>query len=387
MKIARVATVSFFLYNHLRLQISDLAKAGHEVVLISSDGPEVVWLRQIEGVRFVPIGIQRQISPAKDLISLWRLYRFFRKERFDIVHTTTPKAGMLGAVAAFLAKVPVRLHTFTGQAWAEMRGLKRHLAKFGDKLTVVLNTRCYADSLSQRGYMEEEGVAPIGQVHILGAGSLGGVDLHRFSGGEKRAEVRKLLRTLHVPDEHRIITFIGRITADKGVRELIQSFRALQAYNFPCTLLLIGPEEPDASLLYRETQLSDLPCVHLLGYQSEPEHWLAVSDIFCLPSYREGFGNVVIEAAAMGVPTIGTDIPGLRDAVVHTETGILVPVKNVPALTEALAGLLADDELRSLMGKRALLRAHEQFDARKVNALLIEQYNVLARECQSRKHK
>lgn len=380
MKIARIATVPFFLYNHLRLQVADTASIGHEVVLISSGGPEVRSLEQIDGVRFVQIEIQRQISPLDDLVSLWRLFWLFRRERFHIVHTATPKAGMLGAIAAFLARVPIRLHTFTGQAWAEMRGLKRRLAKLGDSLTVLLNTRCYADSLSQRDFMVNEAIAPRSRIHVLGAGSLAGVDLRRFHCTNPRTDARQPLRALGVPDGHRVITFIGRITADKGVRELIESFRALQEQGLPCTLLLIGPEEPDARQLYEATRLSELSHVYLLGYQSDPERWLASTDVFCLPSYREGFGNVVIEAAAMGVPTVGTDIPGLRDAVVHDETGILVPVRNVPALTQALARLLADEAMRSGMGARAARRAREQFDARKISALLLEEYRMLSQQ-------
>lgn len=380
MKIARIATVPFFLYNHLRLQISDLVKAGHEIVLISSGGPEVESLKQIDGVRFVQLDIQRQISPFKDLASLWQLFWLFRKERFDIVHTTTPKAGMLGAVAALLASVPIRLHTFTGQAWAEMRGPMRKVAKLGDRLTAALSTRCYADSLSQRDFMVDEGVALRHKIHILGAGSLAGVDLQRFTGLATVSDIRLSLSRLQVPEGHCIITFIGRITADKGIKELIESFRGLQSQNYPCTLLLIGPEEPDAMQLYQSTKLADLHHVHLLGYQPNPEQWLAVTDIFCLPSYREGFGNVVIEAAAMGVPTLGTDIPGLRDAVIHAETGILVPVKNVPALTQALTELLLDRPMRSEMGRQACIRAREQFDASKLNALLIEEYVSLRNE-------
>ena len=377
MKIARIATVPFFFFNHLRLQITDLARAGHEIVLISSGGPEVDSLKEIDGVRFVRLEIQRKISLLKDLVSLWQMYCLFRKERFDIVHTTTPKAGMLGAIAAFLTRVPIRLHTFTGQVWAEMRGPKRQLVKLGDKLTVALNTRCYADSHSQRDFMVQQGIARRDEVHVLGAGSLAGVDLRRFCGKYSNAEKRQQLHELKVPDGHLIITFIGRVTADKGIRELIESFRALQAQALPCSLLLIGPEEPDAPLLYQATNLTDLANVYLLGYQPNPEHWLEVTDILCLPSFREGFGNVVVEAAAMGVPTVGTYIPGLIDAVVNNETGILVPAKNVPALTLALTKLLVDGDLRSAMSARAYLRAREQFDASNLNALLIEEYSAL----------
>lgn len=380
MKIARIATVPFSLYNHLRLQIIESVKAGHEIVLISSGGPEVECLKQIDGVRFVQLDIQRKISPFKDLASLWRLFWLFRKERFDIVHTITPKAGMLGAVAALLARVPIRLHTFTGQAWAEMRGLKRLVVKISDRLTAALNTRCYADSLSQRDLLVDEDIATRQRIHVLGAGSIAGVDLQRFTGKSLNIDARHSLRKLHVPDEHYVITFIGRITADKGISELISSFRELQKNNMPCSLLLIGPEEPDAKQLYQLNQLDDLQHVHLLGYQPNPEQWLAVTDIFCLPSYREGFGNVVIEAAAMGVPAVASDITGLRDAVAHMETGLLVPVKNVTALTQALRELLVDKDARLDMGKRACRRARERFDASKINALLLKDYGSLQKE-------
>jgi glycosyltransferase involved in cell wall biosynthesis len=228
--------------------------------------------------------------------------------------------------------------------------------------------------------MVQQGIARLGEVHVLGAGSLGGVDLRRFCGKGSSAEKHQLLHELKVPDGHLIITFIGRVTADKGIRELIEAFRVLQTQALPCSLLLIGPEEPDAPLLYQATNLTDLDNVYLLGYQPKPEQWLEVTDILCLPSFREGFGNVVIEAAAMGVPTVGTNLPGLIDAVVNNETGILVPAKNVPALTLALTKLLVDGDLRSAMSKRAYLRAREQFDASKLNALLIEEYSALRDE-------
>jgi glycosyltransferase involved in cell wall biosynthesis len=379
MKIARIATVPFFLYSHLRLQVVELIKAGHDVVIVSSGGPEVELLKLIAGVRFFQINIRRQISPLKDLVSLWELFWFFRKERFDVVHTTTPKAGMLGAIAAFLARVPVRLHTFTGQAWAETRGPLRELAKLGDRLTITLNTRCYADSRSQREFMVNEGVARYQEIHVLGAGSLAGVDLHRFTKTALLGAGRQALDELQVPKEHLIISFIGRITKDKGIKELIESFRELQQKNVACSLLLIGPEEEDASKVYHETNINSLANVHRLGYQQCPEKWLTVTDVFCLPSYREGFGNVIIEAAAMGVPAVGTNIPGLRDAVIHMETGILVPVKDVVALTKALNQLLLNQDVRSVMGKNASIRAREHFDATQINSLLLKDYSFFQR--------
>lgn len=379
MKIARVATVPFSLHNHLRTQITDTINAGYEVVLISSHGPEIQQLKEIAGVRFIQVEILRKISPLKDLMSLWNLYWLFRREQFDIVHTTTPKAGAIGAIAAFLARVPIRLHTFTGQPWSEMHGFKRQIVKTADWLIAFLNTRCFADSPSQREFIVKEGVASANKVHVLGSGSLAGVDLQRFSRDGVQVVSWWPQQGLKIPEGQIIITFIGRITADKGIRELIEAFRDLKQQQLCCTLLIIGPEEEDASDLYQSTSLIDLADVYLLGYQQHPESWLAITDIFCLPSYREGFGNVVIEAAAMGVPTVGTDIPGLKDAVADGVTGILVPAKSISELAHALRKLVVDKERRQVMGLRARQRVCEMFDARKINALLIEEYAGLGR--------
>jgi len=374
MKVARIATVPFFLNNHLRQQIIDCSKAGFEIVLVSSAGPEVEELKKIEGVRYVELNIEREISVLNDLVSLIKMYFVLRRERFDIIHSTTPKAGIITAIAGLIARVPIRIHTFTGQAWAETHGLKRIIAKLCDKITIYLSTCCYADSASQLEYMVNESVTDGEKIKILGAGSLAGVNLQRFSKKSETPLNSDVLNLINIPSEQIVITFIGRITKDKGVKELVTSFAALCAQGLSCKLLLIGPEEKDAQEIYRETRATELQNIHILGYQSSPEHWLAVTDIFCIPSYREGFGNVVIEAGAMGVPTVGTEISGLRDAVVNNVTGILVPPKNVEALTIALRKLIEDKKLRSLLGQNACIRAQKYFDSCVISDLLIKDY-------------
>lgn len=370
MKICRVSTVSFFLYNHLRGQIIETVEAGHEVVLASSPGPEVEWLKAIPGVRFQEIDIPRKISPLRDLRALWQLYLFFRRERFDIVHSTTPKAGMLCAVAAYLAGIPIRLHTFTGQAWAEFKGTMRSIAKAGDRITILFDTQCYADSLSQKQFIVSEKLASQEGIRVLGSGSLAGVDLSRFS-PEKWAPSRAAIRKdLGIPENHRVITFIGRITRDKGIEELLSAFERLRH----CTLLLVGPQEAKDGCFSDAAESISSENIRMTGYTTEPERYLAVTDIFCLPSYREGFGNVVIEAAAMGIPTVGTDIIGLRDAIVTGQTGILIPPKDSDALADALETLLKNEEMRAKMGAAARERAVSEFSADRVNAAVLEEY-------------
>lgn len=374
MKIARIATVPFFLYNHLRGQIEATIAAGHEVVLISSGGEETAWLKAIPGVRFHEIDIPRKISPLRDLLALWRLFRFFRREHFDIVHSTTPKAGMLCAIAGYFARTPVRLHTFTGQPWVEMRGMLRSIAKTGDRLTAHLDTLCYADSFSQRDFIISEGVCNGKKIFVLGAGSLAGVDLSRFDSEKWASSKAETLKALDIPVGYSVITFVGRLTKDKGLEELMGAFGAVCRSNPKCMLVLVGPGEAEDGALSNSVVGGNEPNIRFVGYSDQPERYLAVTDIFCLPSYREGFGNVVIEAAAMGVPAIGTDIVGLRDAIVDGETGLLVPPKDTEALARALMSLLDDKKRRVAMGKMARVRARSKFDAQIVNAAVLAEY-------------
>jgi glycosyltransferase involved in cell wall biosynthesis len=376
MKIARIATVPFFLYNHLREQIAATVAAGHEVVLISSGGEEAEWLRRIPGVRFQEIDIPRKISPLRDLRALWRLFLFFRRERFDIVHSTTPKAGMLCAIAGFFARAPIRLHTFTGQAWVEMRGMARFVAKAGDWLTAHLNTLSYADSFSQRDFIIAEGVCAGKKIRVPGAGSLAGVDISRFNPAKWAGSKESTLKELDIPPGSRVITFIGRLTRDKGLGELMEAFARVAQEAGPCVLVLVGPEDKADGTLSSRAAASE-GNIRYVGYSDQPERYLAVTDIFCLPSYREGFGNVIIEAAAMGVPAIGSDIVGLRDSIANGETGVLVPAKDSPALATAMLALLADDKRRIEMGECARARAVALFDARVVSAAVLNEYSRL----------
>ncbi len=382
MRICRVATVPFFVAHHLKSQIKATAAAGHEVVIVSSSGPQLMQLVKELGVQAHPILIRRMVSPISDLRSLIAMYRYFSKERFDIVHSTTPKAGLLCAVAAFFARVPIRLHTFTGQPWARLAQPMRWLVKHGDRMIIRLNTKCYADSRSQADFLVAEGVAAPGRIAVLGGGSLGGVDLAQFNPDRWKTRYAEIREKLGIPPGAKIITFIGRITRDKGIGELVAAFRRLIDSGINACLLLVGPFEPERDPLPDEVekQIRHETRIKAVGYSTEPERYMSVSDVFCLPSYREGFGNVVIEAAAMGVPTVGTRIVGLVDSVVDGETGILVPPRDVDALADALSRMLSDEALRMRLGKAAQERARTQYDSDTVNQLLLGEYDLLRRQ-------
>ncbi len=378
MKVCRVATVPFAVLHHLGGQLAATVRGGHEVWAVCSDGAEMASVRAIPGVRAEAITIPRGISPAADLRALFALYRFLQRSRFDLVHSMTPKAGLLCALAARLARVPLRLHTFTGQVWAEQRGAVRWIGKFCDWLIVRLNSRCYTDSHSQRDFVVAEGIAPAAALRVLLHGSISGVDLARFR-PQARAESTQLRSELGIGNDAKIVAFVGRVNRAKGIVDLVAAFSQV-AESRDLFLLLVGPFEPDLDPLPAATArlIATHPRIRALGYQERPERYVAAADVFCLPSYREGFGTVVIEAAAMGVPAVATRIVGLIDAVVDGVTGILVAPRDQQALAVALATLLDDESLRARMGAAALRRTQCAFDAELVNAALLTEYEDLA---------
>lgn len=382
-RIARVSTVPFFVVTQLKHQIETLGKLGANVTVVSSDGPDLARLNDLTGVSCAVIDIPRSISVWRDVLALFRLFLFFKRHHIQIAHSTTPKAGLLTALAAFLAGVPVRLHTFTGQPWVNMRGVKRWVLRGSDELIGKLSTCCYADSASQRKFLIDEQILDSGRLSVIGAGSLAGVDLRRFDrnrfSSDDCASIRK---SLGISDGAPVLLFVGRITVDKGVRELLQAFELLKAAESDAHLVIVGQFDTDSGMpgVVSQDQIERLRDTHVVGYSDCPEAYLAIADILCLPSYREGFGTVVIEAAAMGVPTVGTNIYGLSDAVVHGETGFLVPLHNAEELANAISRLLDDAPLLTRMGEAARGRARALFDAEMVNKQVAEEYCSLLKK-------
>ena len=371
-KIARVSTVSFFVDTQLRAQISALVHAGMSVTIVASEDK---LTKDIPDSDYVSINIPRKVSVFKDLLALLRLFLLFRRSSFDIVHSTTPKAGLLCSLAARLAGVPVRLHTFTGQPWVGLRGIKYVLSKGSDKLITYLNTHCYTDSVSQKIFLVDSGVSSAERISVLGSGSLAGIDLMRFNPLRLSSEDNKKLRTeLDISLTTQVLLFVGRISRDKGVVELLQAYQKLMVDEFDTCLILLGASEIDIDTLLDNYAGSLKDSVIIPGFTSEPERFMAIADILVLPSYREGFGTVVIEAAAMEIPTIGTNIYGLSDAIVDGKTGLLVPVRDIDKLAEAISYLLKNDVLRCEMGANARRRVEEQFSDELLNELMLKEY-------------
>lgn len=376
LKIARVSTVPFFIVTQLSAPINALKKAGAAVTVISSDDELSDDLRKLVGSNFIPLKMVREINPLQDLVSLLVLIKVFRTHKFDIVHSTTPKAGLLCAIAGKVTGVKVRLHTYTGQPWVTMSGVKKSTLKFCDKVIGFLNTRCYTDSFSQQKFLIEQHVVKPDRISVLGEGSFAGVDLKRFDAARfSDGERASLKHELGISLQSKVIVFVGRITRDKGVSELIEAFELLVAEKNDVFLLFVGPYEADGLAIIDSISSPDVLCrIKVVGFSSVPEKYMSVCNILCLPSYREGFGTVVIEAAAMGLPTVGTSIYGLTDAVVDGETGILVPVGDSIGLASAIRLLVTDEDTLRAMSSTAKERAVTTFDSKIYSELLLADY-------------
>ena len=375
LRICRVATIPFVVALHMRPQLEAAIRAGHQVDVVCSDGPEAARIREMPGVRLFTLPIHRRISPLRDLMSLVRLYVHIRREHYDIVHSMTPKAGLLAALASLLARVPCRMHHFTGQPWVGMRGLPSLLARASDWLIVRLNTTCYADSASQAAFLEARKIAPRGSIRVLGDGSFSGVDLTRFDPERLRGERDSVRGELGIPSAALLVGYVGRLTPEKGLTELLEAQTALRN-NCDPWILMAGPYHPDIEPLPAEV-LSTLERgekVRWIGYTETPERYMAACDIICLPSYREGFPLVMIEAAALGLPVVATRIVGSVDAVEDEVTGLLVEPRNARDLARGLARLCVDPELRAKLGRAGRARAIDLFSSKRVNGLLLEEY-------------
>lgn len=323
--------------------------------------------------RIVQVPIRRKVAPLADLMALLRLVVLFRRERYAVVSSVTPKAGMLAMLAASLARVPLRTHIFTGQVWATRTGWKRWLLKAADRWMARLATHVLADSPSQRGFMVAEGIAKAEKIGVPGEGSICGVDGRRFRpDAGRRVGIRQ---AQGIPEDAVVFLFLGRLNRDKGVLDLAAAFAGLD--NDAAWLLVVGPDESDMRGQMEARLGPAVSRSRFVGYTDRPEDFMAAADVFCLPSYREGFGMVVIEAAAAGAPAIASRIYGVTDAVEDGVTGMLHAPGDAAAMTRMMAVLAGDPARRQALGDAARKRAIEQFSAEAVTAAWVKFYEQL----------
>lgn len=319
--------------------------------------------------------IERKISVFKDIKALLHLLKVFSKYKFDVVHSVTPKAGLLAMMAGALTQVPIRIHTFTGQVWVTRSGLSRQLFKNLDKIIALCSTNILVDSLSQQKFLINENVITPDQSMVLGKGSISGVDTLRFSPNiSARNEVRNELK---LAEPTTVFLFLGRLTRDKGIFDLAQAFVKLCQIREGVHLLIVGPDEEEIVPVIKQQYESLSNRITFVDYTNVPEHYMAASDILCLPSYREGFGSVIIEAAAVGLPAIGSKIYGITDAIEENITGLLHEPADVESIFEKMLQLTDDISLRQQMATNAHKRAVEEFPKEKITNALVDYYESL----------
>jgi glycosyltransferase involved in cell wall biosynthesis len=374
MKVCLVVSSPMTVTAFLQQPIRRLATAFE--VSVVANLPLGASIPALDGVATVlPVSIERQISPWRDLLALWRLTQLFRQQQFDVVHSVTPKAGLIAMLAARLAGTPVRIHIYTGQVWVTQRGAFRWLLKSMDKLIARLATKVLADSASQRQFLLDEGVVTAEQSSVLACGSISGVDIARF---RPDAAVRARIRQeLGIPQDDLVFLFLGRLNRDKGVLDLARAFAGIAADYPDAHLLLVGPDEGNLLPALAELTAGCAAQVHQVGYAARPEDYMAAVDVFCLPSYREGFGTVVIEAAAAGIPAIATRIYGVVDAVEEGRTGLLFPPRDIAALQACLCEMADDPARRRQLGAQARLRAQADFSSETVATAWLDYYRRL----------
>lgn len=336
-KIILTSTIPLSLNLFCKGWFRELERSGYEVVAVSSPGSDLKAIEEREGVRTYAVKMYRYITPFRDLKSLWSLIKVFRKERPRMVHSITPKAGLLAMMAAWIARVPVRVHTFTGLVFPYSSGLRRMILMTTDRLTCLFATHIIPEGEGIKADLQRFRITRK-PLNVLGHGNVRGIDLNYYD--PEDPTVKEKAAALKSEGTFTYI-FIGRMVGDKGVNELVAAFRKLNA-EYPDTRLLLVGWEADMDPLERTTEeeIRRNDAITYAGYQEDVRPWLLASDVLVLPSYREGFPNVVIEAGAMGLPSIVTDVNGSNEIVVEGRNGLIVPPRNTEELYAAMVEML-----------------------------------------------
>jgi len=385
-KLIRITTVPLSLDKLLDGQLRFMSQY-YDIEAISSEPDYLERIGKKEGVPVYHIEMTRKITPFKDLKSVWELYRHFRKAKPLIVHTHTPKAGIVGMLAAKLAGVPNRLHTVAGLPLLEATGNKRKLLDFVEKLTYSCATNVYPNShglleiITQNRYC-----APL-KLKVLAGGSSNGIDTQKFSTAHFSPEQnREMRKSLGIGEDDHVFVFVGRLVGDKGINELVVAFTKLCERNDKVKLLLVGTPEAELNPLKTETltAMETHPHICCAGFQSDVRPYFAISDSLVFPSYREGFPNVVMQAGAMDLPSIVSDINGCNEIIAEGENGLIVPVKNESALHDAMEKLVSEPALYAKLKANARKMIVERYEQKTVWEAILAEYRNF--ELQNPKH-
>ena len=375
-KLFRISTVPMSLNLLLKGQLRYLNQF-YDVTAISGAGKDMDEVQNREQVKTQVIEMAREISPFQDLMALYRLYCYFKKEKPDIIHSITPKAGLLSMLAGKFAGVPIRIHTFTGLIFPSKKGIFKTVLIGMDRLLAGCATHIYPEG---EGVKEDLIKYRITQkpLKMIANGNVNGIDTAYFNRNEISTGILENLKAdLGIEENDFVFIFVGRLVRDKGINELIAAFSNINL-NLNLKLLLVGPLEAELDPLLPDTlqEISTNPNIISVGFQKDVRPYFLLSDALIFPSYREGFPNVVLQSLALQVPAIVTDINGSNEIITHGKNGLIVPPKNASELQKAMERLLTDRELRESLraySQQSILR----FEQKLVWEALLAEYQMI----------
>lgn len=377
-KLIRITTIPLSLEKLLENQLSFMSQY-YEVTAIASDEKRLKEFGDRERVNTFSVALTRQITPIKDVIALWKLFWYFRKEKPFIVHSHTPKAGIIAMLASKFAGVPNRLHTVAGLPLLEKKGGIRRILNFVEKVTYSCSTKVYPNSNGLQKIILKEGFCSPEKLKVLGNGSSNGIDIDYFNPENFLEEKQVIKSSFNIAQNDFVFIFVGRLVGDKGINELVNAFKRLSANKSNLKLLLVGSFEPTLDPLTVETlkEIESNEHIKRYGFQLDVRPYLFISDVLVFPSYREGFPNVVLQAGLMGLPSIVSNINGCNEIIIENENGTIIPVKDACAIYDAMLNFVEKKDLVVKLKSNARRMIVERYEQKVVWEAILAEYRRL----------
>lgn len=381
-KIIRTSTIPLSLNILLKGQLSFLNKK-YEIIGVSGDDENLKVVEEREGIRTIGLRMERKISLLKDLQSLYYLFKVFKKEKPILVHSITPKAGLLSMLAAKFAGVPIRMHTFTGLIFPTHKGISQKILMKMDQLLCWAATNIYPEGNGVKNDLINYKITSK-PLKVLANGNVNGIDLEYFSLAKiSNEKINSLKNDLNIQNDDFIFLFLGRLVRDKGINELVTAFKKISEVNSKkIKLLLVGPLEEELDPLEScvLNEIKNNPNILSVGFQKDVRPYFAISDALVFPSYREGFPNVVMQAGAMELPSIVTDINGCNEIIIEGLNGTIIPVKDSDAIYVAMTNLVTDKIYGLKLKNNSRKMIHERYEQSVVWNAILKEYDALLGE-------